>query len=198
MPQPDSAELLDSLRENPSEALEEVFDHYRAALGRVVASRLDPRLAGRVDPSDVVQETLLEAHRRIDEYLKQPDLPLRRWLCLLAEQNAKAAYRWHARTQKRSIHREEPLELLQQHGDAPPAVISDNTDPQDQLIRIEHRSRLAASLQLLKPSERTAIQLRYLDGKSLQEVADHLGISRNAAAKRAIRALRKLADLMGN
>lgn len=78
----------------------------------MVASRLDRRLAARLDPSDIVQETLAEAATRMDDYLKNPTLPFFGWLRLIATDHILDAHRQHMLAQKRSISRERRLPEL--------------------------------------------------------------------------------------
>ena len=195
----DSLELAERLQGHDDGALDDVFQRYRGAVARVIAARMDQRLRGRVDPSDIVQETLLEASRRINEYLADPRMSVRRWLLLLAEQNAKAAYRWHAQTQKRSILKEERLVQRPDQSNAGLGEVlpAQQTNPSERAIRGENRDLIRACLDRLNDVDRQVVELRYLKGWPLSEVAAELNLSRDAAAKRAIRALRKLGSLMG-
>src|SRR5262245_16835367 len=95
---PDSEEthhLLEQARAGDRQAFERLFAHCRPFLERVVALRLDPRLRARVDPSDVVQETQLEAVRRLDAYLRDPVMPFRLWLRQLASDQLLKSRRYH-------------------------------------------------------------------------------------------------------
>lgn len=88
-------EIIYALKLNPRLALNESFDKNRLMLKRVNAGRLDRRLCARVDPSDVVQETLAEAFRRLHEYMSSPTLPFLSWLASLAMQQTLIAHRRH-------------------------------------------------------------------------------------------------------
>src|SRR5262249_51444880 len=105
---PDSEEtraLLDRARAGDRQAFEQLFARYRPFLERLVALRLDPRLRARIDPSDVVQETQLEAVRRLEAYLQDPAMPFRLWLRQLASDRLAKARRHHFR-QARAVGRE--------------------------------------------------------------------------------------------
>ena len=87
VPAADSAEterLLDRIRAGDKPAVDRLFDRHRPYLRRVIELRLDPKLRPRVDPSDVVQEAQMEAHRRLKAYLREPAFPFRLWLRQIA------------------------------------------------------------------------------------------------------------------
>src|SRR5262245_66278521 len=91
----DDAALLDRAAHGERAAFEALFARHRDRLGRAVALRLDRRLAARVDASDVVQETCLEAFRRLPDYLRDPDMPLDVWLLWLAREQVLTEHRRH-------------------------------------------------------------------------------------------------------
>src|SRR6187200_3441691 len=88
-------------------ARQQLLAHHRDRLRRMVAVRIDPRVRKRVDPSDVVQETLVLADRRLDAYLREPPLPFYPWLRQLAWDRLIEQHRWHLRAGRRSVLREE-------------------------------------------------------------------------------------------
>src|SRR5271156_997477 len=83
-------------------ARHELLDRYRDYLRRMVATRLDRRLAPRVDPSDIVQETLADAAERLDDYLRDRPLPFHGWLRQLAGEHVIQTHRRHVGAQRRS------------------------------------------------------------------------------------------------
>src|SRR5262245_52921889 len=87
----------------------ELLDRHRARLRRMLALRLDQRLQGRVDPSDVLQDTFLEATQRLPEYLRQPDMPFYLWLRFLAGQRLLITHRRQLGAQQRDAGREVSL-----------------------------------------------------------------------------------------
>ena len=106
---PDSTEtrdLLERLRAGDRAALDQLLSRHRAFLRRLIDLRLDPTLRVRVDPSDVVQETQLEAARRIDDYLRRGPMPFRLWLRMTAEKRLNALWRQHAEAARRAVGRE--------------------------------------------------------------------------------------------
>src|SRR5947209_4316251 len=90
-----SRELLDRAAAGDASALAELLTRYRGRLKRMVQLRLSPRLQGRVDASDVVQEALLEASQRLRGYMDGPGVPFFLWLRHLAGQKLIDAHRRH-------------------------------------------------------------------------------------------------------
>src|SRR5262249_49649028 len=108
-PTPDTSETLNLLaqaRARDQAAFNRLFEHYRPFLLRMVELRLDDRVRRRVDASDVVQETQLEALRRFRAYLESPDVPFRLWLRQLAAERMGKLRRFHLHAARRSTARE--------------------------------------------------------------------------------------------
>src|SRR5436309_9873247 len=106
-PGPDTDQLLDAVSRGDAKARGRLLERHRQKLRRMVAIRLDRRLAARVDPSDVVQESLLEAAARLDEYLRDRPLPFYPWLRRIVTDRLADANRRHLHAGRRSIKREE-------------------------------------------------------------------------------------------
>src|SRR5215468_6446041 len=102
----DTHELLERARHGNPAAFEELFARHREQLRQAVALRLDRRLAARVDVSDVVQETYLEAARRLPDYLNRADMPFALWLRWLARERVLMLHRQHLFADKRALGRE--------------------------------------------------------------------------------------------
>src|SRR5262245_37012531 len=100
-PEPDTEELLDRAGQGDPTARNRLLDRHRQRLRALIALRLDPRLAARIDPSDVVQESLAEADGKLADYLRTRPLPFYVWLRELALQRLVDLQRWHVRAQKR-------------------------------------------------------------------------------------------------
>src|SRR5205807_7317000 len=107
--QPKTEQLLEQARRGEAEAVDRLLAAHRDGLRRMVGLRLDPALAARVDASDIVQDVLLEAHRRLNDYLRQPTMPFQLWLRHLAKDHMIDAHRRHRLAQRRSLDREQPL-----------------------------------------------------------------------------------------
>src|SRR5438128_860855 len=108
-PPPDTQELLDQARKGDAAAVDRLLTQHREGLRRMIALRLDPALAGRLDASDVVQDVLLEASRRLQDYLRNPAMPFQLWLRHMAKDHIIDAHRRHCQAQRRSLDREQPL-----------------------------------------------------------------------------------------
>jgi RNA polymerase sigma-70 factor (ECF subfamily) len=197
---PDTDHLLDQASEGDERARELLLARHRQRLRRMVACHLDRRLAARVDPSDVVQEALVDADRKLDDYLRERPIPFYPWLRRLAWERLVKLHRRHIRAQSRSIRREEPgvfalpdesaVELAQR-------LFSSGTGPTGQLLRGELRQRVQSALARLGERDREVLVLRYLEGMSTKEVAATLEISEGAVKMRHLRALDGLRRLLG-
>src|SRR5262245_6458814 len=106
--EPDTDQLLDRASGGDGDARQQLLDRHRARLRAMVAARLDRRLAPRLDPSDVVQEALDKAARRLDDYLRDRPLPFYPWLRQFACERVLKAHRDNITRARRSVRREEP------------------------------------------------------------------------------------------
>lgn len=174
----------------------EAFVGYRDRLRRMVHLRLDRRVAGRVDPSDVLQETFLDASRQLDQYLVSPPMPLFLWLRFLTGQRLMAIHRQHLGVQKRDARQEAALE----HHGIPGVdsvslsfgLLGGMTSPSMAAMRLELQVRLQAVVESLEPLDREILALRHYEELTNQEAAEELAITPAAASKRYIRALERL------
>jgi RNA polymerase sigma-70 factor (ECF subfamily) len=197
---PDTDHLIEQASQGDERARALLLARHRQRLGRMVACHLDRRLAARVDPSDVVQEALADAARKLDDYLKNRPLPFYPWLRRLAWERLVKLHRRHLRAGNRSVRREEPdvfalpdesaVELAQR-------LIASGTGPSGQLLQGELRERVRSALARLAERDREVLVLRYLEGMSTKEVAATLEISEGAVKMRHLRALDALRRLLG-
>ena len=179
----------------------ELVDRHHDRLRRMVALRLDPRLRGRVDPSDVLQETYFDAARRLPAYLAEPPLPFFLWLRQLAGTHLAKAHRSHLGTRGRDVRREVAL-----GGGVPEAssaaladgLLGRDARPSEAAVRAELRDRLTAAIDRLDPVDREVLALRHFEQLSNAEVAAVLGLTVAAASKRYVRALERLRGGLGD
>src|SRR5436190_8895579 len=108
-PPTDTQVLLDQARHGDKDAVDQLLARHREAIRRLIDLRLDPAIVQRVDASDVVQEVLLEASRRLQDYLKNPTMPFHLWLRHIAKDHLIDAHRKHHQAAKRGVDRERPL-----------------------------------------------------------------------------------------
>src|SRR5205823_498511 len=194
-----TAALLDRLRAKDSEALGELFMLYRDRLWRMLYVRLDRRVASRVSPDDVIQETFLDVARRIGEYLADLAVPFYVWLRFLAVQRMQMIQRTHLGAQMRAVSQEVSLPgegvALASSESMAGQLVSHMTSPSQAAIRHELRDRLRAALDEMDPLDREVLALRHFEELGNNEVAVILGISKDAASKRHVRALERLKEI---
>jgi RNA polymerase sigma-70 factor (ECF subfamily) len=172
---------------------------HRERLRRMVAVRMDGRLAARIDASDVVQEALAEANQHLDAYFQERPLPFYPWLRQFAWQRLRHLHRHHIDARRRSVLREVPWELpLPDHSalDLARRMTASGTSPSRRLIRDEERERIQAALSRLDPRDREVLVLRYLEDLSTEEIVAVLGIRAGAVKMRHVRALERLRGLL--
>src|SRR6478736_6223767 len=100
--------LLDPAAAGDEIALGRLFERYRGRLRRMIGVRIDCRLAARLDPSDIVQEALADASRKLQTYARERPLPFYPWLRRLAVERLAQAHRYHIKATGRTIGRERP------------------------------------------------------------------------------------------
>lgn len=192
--------LLRSARDGDPEALANIFTKYRQRLKKMVHVRLNPQLKGRLDASDVIQDTLVEAARTLDRFLAEPSLPVYLWLRHLANEKLIEAHRRHLGAQKRDASRD-----LSIHGVALNAtseavaieLICQTTSPDEAAIKEDRKQRLTLALDKMDPLDKEILTLKHFEQLSNREVAELLDISYEAAKKRYFRAIHKLQRLLG-
>jgi RNA polymerase sigma-70 factor (ECF subfamily) len=198
----DTAGLLERARAGDQAALNELFIRHRARLLLMVELRLDRRLQSRIDASDVIQEAYVDAVRRLEEYLRQPDYPLFLWLRLIVGERLMKLHRHHLGTQMRDAG----LEISIYQGALPTAssaalaaqLLGKHTSPTQAAVRAERMIRLQEALNSLDPIDREVLSLRHFEEMSLAETARSLEIEESAAAKRYIRALKRLKAILAS
>jgi len=168
-------------------------------LRRMVALRLDPRLQGRIDPSDVLQETYLEAAQGLAEHLRSSDIPFYLWLRLLAGSRLARAHRAHLGTSKRAAGREVPIATALPEASSlvlADCLVSAADRPSEATIRAEERAGMQQALERLDDADREVLALRHYEQMTTAEIGQVLDISSAAASKRYLRALEKLRGIL--
>jgi RNA polymerase sigma-70 factor (ECF subfamily) len=192
----DIDELLRLAGGGDESALAELFSRHRERLRRMVALRLDRRLHGRVDASDVLQEAYLDIARRASAYFAAPSMSIFLWMRLLIGQRLIAVHRHHFGAQKRDPRHEVMLQAttLPQATSASLAalLLGRMTSPSSALIRRELQSRVQDALNALDTIDREVLVLRHFEELSNAETAEALGIGQTTASNRYVRALRRL------
>jgi len=199
---PDSDEtsgLLNEIRAGQP-AFDRLFMRHRNALRATVSLRFDPALRGRLDPSDVVQEAVITIHKRLPGYLSDPQrISFYPWVRKITWEHLLKLSEFHLQTQKRSVEREIGQQLA--INDESMMVMihrlaSNVSSPSAGILRAEIHERIRQSLAILKPHDREIIELIYLEQLAPGEVAEVLGLSRQAMSMRHIRAIKRLSALL--
>jgi RNA polymerase sigma-70 factor (ECF subfamily) len=194
--------LLEDAAQGDKEKWGALLAQHRERLRRMVALRLDRRLQGRIDASDVVQEAYLNASTRMPEYLKQPTMPFFLWLRFLTSQKLQELHRHHLGAQVRDAAREVCLyqgSLPETSSAALAAqLLGHLTQPSQAAIRAEMKIRLQDALNSMETLDREVLALRHFEHLSNAETAQTLGIRESAASKRYIRALKKLKVILAS
>lgn len=194
-------ELLKAAGNGEPDAMNRLMDRHRDALRQMVRMRMDRAIAQRVDASDVVQDVLIEANRRFEEYIQNPGAPFHLWLRQLAKDRMIDMHRRHRGAQRRSVDREQQMNV--QFGDQSSldlaAHLRDHElTPAAANIRRELEERFLAALERLSAEERDIILMRHYEHLGNSEVAQALGVTPPAAGMRYLRALRKLRSVLGD
>jgi RNA polymerase sigma-70 factor (ECF subfamily) len=202
---PDNAhnDLLQQALAGDESALAVLFDGYRDRLRRMIRLRLDRRLSGRVDSSDVLQEAYLDVRKRIGEYARDPAImPFHLWLRLIAGQRLTDVHRYHLGSQMRDAGQEVSLH----RGPLPQAdsislaaqLLGKITSASKAAIRAEHKLIVQEALNGMDPIDREVLALRHFEHLSNDETAQVLGLTKSAASNRYIRALRRLKEILSS
>jgi len=193
-------ELLRGAATGDEQALAGLFERYRSRLKKMVRLRLNRRLQGRVDDSDILQDACLEAARRLPDYLADPQAPFFLGLRRITGDKLLEVHRTHLGTQMRDADREVSL-----HRGALPAANSMSlaaqllgrlTSPSQGAIKAEMRIQLQDALNNLDPIDREILALRHFEQLTNAEAAQELELEPSAASKRYLRALARLQKVL--
>jgi RNA polymerase sigma-70 factor (ECF subfamily) len=188
--------LIRRIEDGDEQALSELFARYRKRLRVMVKLRMDRRLQGRLDPSDVLQEAYFDVAQRAKEYRDNPAMPVFLWLRWITAQKLMALHRKHLGAQMRSAGMEVSI-----HGGAlPPAdsisiaamLLGRITSPTRAAQRAELQVRLQDVLNSMDPTDREILTLRHFEELCNSETAQVLGITKSTASSRYVRALMRL------
>jgi RNA polymerase sigma-70 factor (ECF subfamily) len=194
----ESMELCRRIECGDESALLELFSRHRDRLKRMVKLRLDRRLQGRLDESDVLQEAYLDVARRSREYLAGPSMPVFLWLRWITGQRLITLHRMHLGSKARDAG----LEVSLRRGALPQAtsvslaamLLGRMTSPTRAALRAELQLRVQDALNAMEPIDREILTLRHFEELSNNETAEILGIAKTAASNRYVRALKRLKD----
>ena len=189
-------ELVRRAAEGDESALAELFARHRTRLRQMIRLRLDRRLQGRVDPSDVLQDAFIDLSAKLPGYAEKPAIPFFLWLRLVVGERLLRVHRHHLSAAMRDAGREISLA----RGAVPRAssaslaaqLLGRITSASQAAVRAEHQHRLQEVLNDMDSTDREVIALRHFEELSNDEVASVLGLSKAAASKRYVRAMLRL------
>src|SRR5947199_9213450 len=196
----ETTRLIEEAARGDQAAWGRLLARHRDRLRRMVALRLDRRLQGRVDPSDIIQEAYIDASIRLADYARQPEMPFFLWLRFLTGQRLLRVHRQHLGAEMRDVGREVSLS----RGALPAAtsaalaaqLLGRDTRPSEAAVRAERSIRLQEALNSMDPLDREVLALRHFEQLTTIETAQVLGIKEAAAGKRYIRALKRLKEIL--
>jgi RNA polymerase sigma-70 factor (ECF subfamily) len=191
--------LLERVRRGDRSAIDGLLERHRTAIRRMIDRRMDRVVQRRVDASDIVQDVLLEANRRLGDYLANPTMPFQLWLRHMARDRLIDAHRRHRVASTRSVDREVPLAATGDDDGAadPVAGLADRElTPAAAATWRELERRFAAAVERLDEADREIVLLRHFEHLSTAEAAEALSLSKPAAGMRYLRAMRRLREFL--
>ena len=191
---------IEALRRGGEQALAGILSTHSERLLRIVGLRLDPRLAGRLDAADVVQEAFLEASKRLPRFVHEPRVPAFIWLRGVVLDTLVDLHRRHLGAGMRDAGREISLQAAV----SPEAtslslascLIGDLTSPSQAAVREETARKIDEVLEGLDPLDREVLILRHFEQLTNNEVASVLGVKKAAASRRYTRAVTRFREVV--
>jgi RNA polymerase sigma-70 factor (ECF subfamily) len=185
----DTGDLIRRAQAGDQDALGQLLAEHRDHLRQLAELGLDPRVKARVDASDVVQQTCLSVFRQIAEFQGSEPAQFEAWLRQVHERNIQNAVRHQLQTQKRSAGREERL-------DGQDLGACTQATPSQFAMQREDAARLEEALSQLPADQRAVLQLRYLEGRTLNEVAGQLGLTKDAVVWLMQKGMKRVRELL--
>ena len=192
--------LLDGARAGDSDAVNKLLEKHRRSVRRLVEMRLDRKVQQRVDVSDVVQDVLVEASRRLQKYLDDPVMAFHLWIRQIAWDRIIDTYRRHRVSAKRNMDREQPIAVPSGSNQSSMELAVQLRDPgltpAAAATQREIAGQVEAVIELLNEQDREIILMRHYEHLSNLEIAEVLKLNPPAASMRYLRALRHLRQLL--
>lgn len=193
---PDPEQLIADARLKADVALGPLLDSYRGYLGLLAKCEVGPKLQRKIDPSDLVQETLLDAHRQFSRFEGTTEAQFLSWLRQLLAGKVANTVRCYFGTQSRSIQQEMEGQFADSFGRFSGILsrlaVTDSESPSRQASRREQSVIVANALMQLPSDYRTVIVLRHWEELTFPEIASQMGRSVDSVEKLWLRALGKL------
>lgn len=198
----DPEQLLQLAMDGDQSALGSLFQHYEQRLAKIVKFRMDTRIRGRLDPTDVIQDAFVESTQRFPEYVQSQPMPFFLWLRFITMQKLLQLHRRHLGAQGRDAARDVSIFAAPQ-SQATSAVIAahllgQQTSPSMAAIRAEQQVQVERALNAMAPIDREVLALRHFEQLENVEVARLLDLSTTAASNRYIRAVKRLKQVIAD
>jgi RNA polymerase sigma-70 factor (ECF subfamily) len=195
-----ATELVNRIVRGDREALAELFSEYRPRLWRMINFRLHPRLHGRIDADDVLQDAWLMAVDRIDYFLRDASHSSFIWFRMIVQQTLVALHRRHLGAEKRNAARDVPVDAGWNTGSTSSSMAfhlsGSLTSPSSAVNRAELARQLDTILQGMNDVDREVLALRHFEELSNSETAKVLNMSEQATSGRYLRALGRLKEIL--
>ncbi|TWU50666.1 RNA polymerase sigma factor [Rubripirellula tenax] len=193
-------ELATRTRLGDESALADLFERNRAKLRSMVAFRMDANLRGRVDPSDVIQESFLDLAKRFDDFKSKQSMSPLVWMRLVTMERLMAVHRHHVTTQMRDARRDVSIDREMGLGatsvSLAAALMDRLSSASGKVIRSEQKAKLHELLEQMDQDDREIIALRIFEGVTNGEAAEILKLSKQTTSKRFVRAIDRLRTAM--
>lgn len=193
-------ELLEQARQGDSSAVNQLMDRHRNSLRQMVRMRLDQKIQKRVDVSDVVQDVLVEANRRLTKYLADPIMPFHLWMRQIARDRIIDAHRRHRVSAKRSVDREQQMVAPRGYDQSSMQLASllgdQRLTPAAAAIQQEMARKVEGAIARLDEKDCEIIVMRHYEHLTNQEIGKVLDLTEPAASMRYLRAIRRLRQVM--
>ena len=195
-------QLLAEAKAGDNDAVNQLMDRHRDSLRRMIQLRLDHKIQRRVDVSDVVQDVLIDAHRRLNDYISNPCMSFHLWLRQIAKDRIIDAHRRHRESGKRSVDREQAMTAPGNEEHSTRELAAQLCDPEitpaAAAVQHEMTQMVEQAITKLDEQDYEIIVMRHYEQLSNQEVAQTLELTEPASSMRYLRAMRKLRALLGN
>jgi len=193
-------QLIQQAKDGNVSAVNQLMDRHRNSLRQLVRMRLDRKIQNRIDVSDVVQDVLVEANRRLTNYLVDPVMPFHLWLRQIAKDRIIDAHRRHRVSARRSVDREQSMAVPRGYDQSSiqlAALLGDpNLTPAAAVMQAEMARRVEAAISELDEKDSEVIVMRHYEHLTNQEIGQLLNLSEPAASMRYLRAIRRLKQVL--
>ncbi|MDB4766667.1 sigma-70 family RNA polymerase sigma factor [bacterium] len=195
-----TVDLLAQAKSGDEDAINQLMDRHRNSLRQLVRMRLDQKIQKRVDVSDVVQDVLVEANRRLQRYIENPVMPFHLWLRQIAKDRIIDAHRRHRVSAKRSVDREQALVAPRGYDQSSIQLASllgdQRLTPAAAALQKEMAKKVEEAIGLLDEKDCEIIVMRHYEHLTNQEIGKVLNLTEPAASMRYLRAIRRLRTVM--